>query len=150
MLLAEGKARTATAPGRVLGDHPDDKKPITLGTGRFGPYVKHGSVYASLPRSLAPDEITFDQALELLAAKTAKGPATRTAKGGRKPAAAKEPKAVKAKAATEAPDGTAAKTKPPAKKVKAAATKAAANDDGANSTTKAPGKSPRSRKMVTS
>ena len=36
--------------GARLGEHPGDGRPVTLETGRWGPYVKHGSTAASLPR----------------------------------------------------------------------------------------------------
>lgn len=64
-----GAART---PGRSIGNHPGDGKPITIGSGRFGPYVKHGSLYASIPKGTEPDAVSLDEALELLSAKAAK------------------------------------------------------------------------------
>ncbi len=81
---------------RAMGEHPADKKPITLNKGRFGPYVRHGSVMASLSKKQSPDELTLDEAVALLAAKAAAGPS----KGGRfgkakaaaKPAAKAAPK----------------------------------------------------------
>ncbi|MEI6560088.1 MAG: type I DNA topoisomerase, partial [Rhodospirillaceae bacterium] len=72
VLLGEGKQRAASVPGRALGTHPADGKPITIGSGRFGPYAKHGSLYASLPKAVSPDAVTLEQAIELLAAKAAK------------------------------------------------------------------------------
>lgn len=35
---------------REIGPHPDDDEMVSLGTGRFGPYVKHGKVFAGLPK----------------------------------------------------------------------------------------------------
>ena len=64
---------------RTMGEHPADKKPVTLNKGRFGPYVRHGSVMASLSKKQSPDELTLDEAVALLAAKAAAGPA----KGGK-------------------------------------------------------------------
>jgi len=61
--------RAAPARGRELGPHPEDGKPILLKDGRFGPYVAHGKVNATLPKDIAPDSISLDQALALLAAK---------------------------------------------------------------------------------
>ncbi len=76
VLLAEGRQRAPAEPGRALGEHPADGKPITVGSGRYGPYVKHGKLYASLPKSLAAEDVTLVEAVELLAAKAAKaGPA---------------------------------------------------------------------------
>ena len=64
--------RTAAAAGKEIGAHPDDGKPVTLHSGRYGPYVKHGSTIASLPKGQSADELSFERALELLAAKAEK------------------------------------------------------------------------------
>ena len=73
-LLAEAKTggRRSSHPGKALGDHPTDGAPVTLHEGRYGPYVKHHRVNATLPKSLSPDQVTLDQALALLAARAAK------------------------------------------------------------------------------
>ncbi len=105
-LLAEA-AKKASAPAKTLGDHPKTGKPITMGSGRFGPYVKHGSVYASIPKATEPDSLTLEQALELLDAKVAKD-------------AAKKGKAPKEADATSADaSGEATEKKTPAKKTAA-------------------------------
>lgn len=74
-LLAE--ARTSNTVLRVLGEHPDDKKPVDVCNGRYGPYVRHNKVNATLPKDVSPDEISFEDALVLLSARVAKGPATK-------------------------------------------------------------------------
>ncbi|BBE52111.1 DNA topoisomerase 1 [Ferriphaselus amnicola] len=71
-LLAQKKDNAATIL-RDLGVHPDDQKPIEVCDGRYGPYVRHGKVNATLPKDVTVDELTLSQALELLAAKAAKG-----------------------------------------------------------------------------
>jgi DNA topoisomerase-1 len=76
-----GKRRTAAKPLRELGAHPQDGQPVNLLDGRYGPYVKHGKLNASLPKDMSPDDITMDQAVELLAARAARGPRPR---GGRR------------------------------------------------------------------
>lgn len=77
-LLAEEKpGRRATIEIRSLGAHPADGEPVALYEGRYGPYVKHGSVNASLPKGLGIDKITLEQALSLLAEKAAKPAAKR-------------------------------------------------------------------------
>ena len=68
---------------RVLGSHPKDKQPVELHAGRYGPYVKHGGVNATLPDRDRIDALTLDEAVALLAAKSGKGPAARPAKGTR-------------------------------------------------------------------
>ncbi len=65
--------RAAPAPGKELGNHPADGKPITLKSGRYGPYVQHGKLNATLPRDMNPDTVTLEQAVQLLAAKADSG-----------------------------------------------------------------------------
>ncbi len=70
-LLAQAKDGNAVL--RTLGDHPDDKASIEICSGRYGPYVRHGKINATLPKDIPVDEVTLETALELLAAKAAKG-----------------------------------------------------------------------------
>ena len=73
-VIAENAARGGRREAstlRELGDHPDDGKPVSLRQGRYGPYVAHGRVFASLPKDVAPETATLDQALEWLARKAA-------------------------------------------------------------------------------
>src|SRR6202008_3529674 len=81
-LLAEprGARRGGAAPGKPLGNHPADGKPVTLHEGRYGPYVKHGSINATLPKSLAPSDVTLEQALPLLEERAARGGGRRNAR----------------------------------------------------------------------
>jgi DNA topoisomerase I len=97
-LLAEAKGanRRGGAPGKPLGDHPADGKPVTLHEGRYGPYVKHGKVNATLPKSVSPDHVTLAEALPLLEERAAKG-------GGGKRARRPIAKSAKPKAAKKAP-----------------------------------------------
>ena len=86
-LLAQAKAGNAVL--RTLGDHPEDKTTIEICSGRYGPYVRHGKINATLPKDVSPDEITLEEALELIAAKAAKGDkAPKAAKAAAKPKAA--------------------------------------------------------------
>jgi DNA topoisomerase-1 len=82
-LLAEPKGanRRGGAPGKPLGNHPADGTPVTLHEGRYGPYVKHGKVNATLPKSLPPDQVTLEQAVPLLAERLAKTGGKPPAKG---------------------------------------------------------------------
>jgi DNA topoisomerase-1 len=107
-------ADSAASILKTLGPHPEDGKDITVRSGRYGPYVKHGSTNATLPKDITPEEITFDEAIELIAARVAKGPAKKPAK---KQAAAKTVVAKKAKAPTaKKPAAKKASTKTAAKK----------------------------------
>ncbi|MFN3525737.1 MAG: DNA topoisomerase, partial [Paracoccus sp. (in: a-proteobacteria)] len=103
-----GGRGAAAAPLREMGEHPDGGAIQVMG-GRYGPYVKWDKVNATLPRDVAPEDLTVAQALELIAAKAAKSPK----KAARKPAAAKTT-AKKAPAKKAAPKKAAAK--PAAKK----------------------------------
>lgn len=52
---------------RHLGEFEDAE--VTVGIGRFGPYVRHASKYVSIPKDISPTEIGLDQAVELIRAK---------------------------------------------------------------------------------
>ncbi len=112
VLLAEKRAGkfagrgAATAPLKDLGAHPETGEPIHVMAGRFGPYVKSGKINATLPKGTAPEDLTLETALPLLAARAAAAP---KAKAKKAPTAKKAP----AKAAAKKP---AAKKKAPAKK----------------------------------
>ncbi|MEX0859710.1 MAG: type I DNA topoisomerase, partial [Cucumibacter sp.] len=73
--------RGAPAVIKSLGEHPDGGA-VTVRDGRYGPYVNHGKINATLPKNTSPDSVTIDLALELIAAKAASG-------GGRKRARAR-------------------------------------------------------------
>jgi DNA topoisomerase-1 len=122
-LLAEPKSGQRRGPQllRELGPHPQGGT-VGLYRGRYGPYVSHDGVIASLPRGAGPDSFALDAAVALLAAQKAKGktrhPARNAAKaagnGAAKPArrtAAKRP-TTKAKAKPAAKAKPVAKAKP--------------------------------------
>ena len=145
-LLAQAKAGAAVL--RSLGEHPDDKAPIEVCSGRYGPYVRHGKVNATLPKDVTPESITLEEALELIAAKAAKG-GTGKAKVAKKPAAKKaapkttkekteaKPKATVKKKATSKTATTKTKTTTAkATTTKKAAAKPAAKKTAAKKTTK--------------
>ena len=88
-LIAEKKTAKGGARGpaalKSLGDHPDGGE-VTVREGRYGPYVNHGKVNATLPKDKDPQDVTLDEALALIEAKGGKpakgtGKATATAKG---------------------------------------------------------------------
>jgi DNA topoisomerase-1 len=58
---------------RAIGPHPDDGEPVEAGIGRYGPYVKHGRTYASLPEVDEVFTVGMNRAVEVLAAKPARG-----------------------------------------------------------------------------
>ena len=107
---------------RNVGEHPKDKQPITVRKGRFGPYVQHDKTVANLPRGVAMEDITLDEAVALLAEK---GKQLKP-KGGAKRGKTAKTNGAKAKAANGEDTGavpakvkTAAAKKAPAKKAPA-------------------------------
>jgi DNA topoisomerase-1 len=85
---------------------------VSVRPGRFGPYVNHGKVNATLPKDTDPESVTLEQAVELINAKAGSAPAKparkTAAKGsaGKAPAkgSAKKPAAKKAPAKKKAPE----------------------------------------------
>jgi len=71
-LIAEAPAKRGGG-GKAFADHPTDGKPITLHSGRFGPYLKHGRTIASLPKGVDAETLTVDRAVEIIAARAEKG-----------------------------------------------------------------------------
>jgi DNA topoisomerase-1 len=96
---ARGPGRGAEVkPLRVLGAHPEGGD-VGVYAGRYGPYVKWEKVNATLPKELAPEAVTLEEALALIAAKKpAKGGRKTAAKAGAKTAGAKKAPAKKATA----------------------------------------------------
>jgi DNA topoisomerase-1 len=110
-LLAEKRAGgfkgrgAATAPLKDLGAHPETGEPVHVMAGRFGPYVKSGKINATLPKGTAPEDLTMEAALPLLAAKADAAPSKKKAparKAGVKKAAVKKAPAKKAAAKKKA------------------------------------------------
>ena len=73
LLEAEDLAAALEVWDRHLEAHPDDGEPIQLLDGRYGPYVRHGKLNASLPKDTAAEDVTLGQALDLLAARASRG-----------------------------------------------------------------------------
>ncbi len=123
-------------PGRALGDHPDKGGPVVVKSGRYGPYVSHDGINATLPRDKAPETITLDEAVPLLAARAeqigngsgrrpprrgkAGKPATKTARTDR-PSKEKAAKPEASKPAKAGPGKFAKPVKPLAKPARPAA-----------------------------
>lgn len=85
------RGRSSAGEKKELGKHPDDAKPVFLQNGRYGWYVSHNKVNATLPRDLDPQAVTLEDALPLLAAKAEKGGTTKKAAVKKRPPGAKPP-----------------------------------------------------------
>ncbi len=78
-----GGRRTSKAsePLKAFDDSPVTGKQVKVLSGRFGTYVTDGTTNATLPKDISVEDLTFDEALDLLAQRAARGPAKkRTAK----------------------------------------------------------------------
>ncbi len=124
-----GAVKTAASrpAAKSLGISPVTEKEVRVMAGRFGPYVTDGTTNASLPKTTNPDELTFEDALDLLAARAARGPARKrvtkkAAFSAAKKTAKKATKKTAKKAAKKATKKTVKKT---AKKATKKATKKA-------------------------
>ena len=127
---ARGRSKTAT-PLKELGAHPESGEPINVYDGRYGPYVKHGDINASLSKDESVENFTLQRALELLATKEAAGGKTSSkSKKSTKTTAEKSETATKKTAAKKT---TAKKTTTATKKT---TTKKAATATTAKKTTK--------------
>ncbi len=90
----KGGTRAKAEPIKTLGAHPTSGGEIKVMPGRYGPYVTDGTTNATIPKDLKPEDVTEAQAIELIDARAAKGPAKKK-KGGRKAAPKKKPAAKK-------------------------------------------------------
>jgi DNA topoisomerase-1 len=139
-LLAQPKMRGRGAvkrtPLKVFDPSPVTSQAIHLLSGRYGPYVTDGQTNASLPRGTAPEGLTFDEALTLLAERAAAGPSQRGAARRAKAASRNAPKkkAAKKKAAKKK---AADKKLTPKKTAQRAAKKKTATQTGKSAGSKA-------------
>ncbi|MEQ1651940.1 MAG: type I DNA topoisomerase [Hyphomicrobium sp.] len=133
-LLAEKRAgggksrfqRQAATVLKDLGEHPVEGGKIQVLEGRYGPYVSHNKVNATVPKSKAPADLTVEEAIALIAERIANGGGKKVKRGAK---AAKPKAAAKAKPAAKAATGDgdakpakkAAAKKAPAKKAPAKA-----------------------------
>ncbi|MCW6531095.1 type I DNA topoisomerase [Sphingomonas sp. MMSM20] len=85
--------RGSREPLKVLGAHPRTEAEIKLMEGRYGPYVTDGTTNATLPKTIAPDQLTLEEAAQLIDARAAA-----PAKGKKKAAPKKKAPAKKAPA----------------------------------------------------
>ncbi|HEX8640810.1 MAG TPA: type I DNA topoisomerase [Allosphingosinicella sp.] len=83
-----GRSAGSREPLKVLGLHPRTDAEMRLMEGRYGAYVTDGTTNATLPKTLAPESLTLEEAAQLIDERAAKGPARK--KGRRAPARKKK------------------------------------------------------------
>ena len=67
ILIAEAKpGRMSSSIIKDLGEHPEDKKPVRVMKGQYGPYIKYKSLNATIPEEKDPTELTMEEALILI------------------------------------------------------------------------------------
>ncbi len=76
-LLESSPKRGSATVLRELGEDKNSGKQINLKDGRYGPYVTDGEINATLTKGLTTVDITLEEALQLIAAKRARGPVKR-------------------------------------------------------------------------
>jgi DNA topoisomerase-1 len=112
MARGPGRGRRGKPAGRALGEHPTLGGPVTAHDGRYGPYVSHNKINATLPSTADPATVSLEEAVELIAAREGKG--GKKAKAAAKPKKEKKAKAVNGDGLAE--DAPKAKKKPAKKK----------------------------------
>ena len=134
-LLAEKAARgprgrRGAPTGKLLGEHPELGGPVTQHDGRYGPYVKHGKINATIPSTSDPANISLEEAVELIKARAEKTGAKQTKAAAEKKTSRKKKAAEGEAAAESVPKKKAAPRKKAAKKktAKKAAKKATGAD----------------------
>ena len=80
-LIAEKQAKSK--PLHTIGKHPESGEPVEVWAGRYGPYVKYQRLNATIKKDQAPETVTMEEALQLLAERAAKKGKGRR-RGGRK------------------------------------------------------------------
>ena len=116
VLLAEpaGQRRPGPRLLRELGEHPQGG-PVAVYTGRYGPYVSHDGVIASLPRTVDPDTLSLEQAVPLLAERRQKGKGRQRRPGKSAAAAAKPRRVAKVVGGGKKPDPRGPRSRPTAR-----------------------------------
>jgi DNA topoisomerase-1 len=92
---------------------PVTGQPVKVLEGRFGTYVTDGTTNATLPKGTSVNELTFDEALGLLAERAARGPVERPRRGARRSGASGGKKSAKSTKPAAPPNEKPDKAKPP-------------------------------------
>jgi DNA topoisomerase I len=139
VLLAEPageRRRNTPRPVRQLGEHPDGGV-VALFQGRYGPYVSHNGVIASLPRAADLETFSLEQAIALLEARRQKSPRRKRKAAPAAAATAPKPKGAP-KAATRKASQPDARSTASAKSAGAPVRRAATSEPVRSRGTKSP------------
>ncbi|HEV8002701.1 MAG TPA: type I DNA topoisomerase [Planctomycetaceae bacterium] len=138
-MLKQARKRASATPVRELGTHPEDGSAVAIFEGKYGPYVRYGSVNVTIPKGMTVEEVKLEEVAKWAADKIARGGPVR---GGRTRKAKSATNGQKTKPAAAAGDGASAKRRPATKKTATAKSVARAKSPAA--TTKAAGAMPKS------
>jgi DNA topoisomerase-1 len=115
-LIAEKRAKPSRGrrfgadPGRPLGTHPVKGGTVAAKNGRYGPYVSHEGINATLPAGKTPETITLDEAVALIDARAERGSGPHARRRPKRPSPGT---ARHIKASSKRPTGTAGKRPAP-------------------------------------
>jgi DNA topoisomerase-1 len=122
--------------GRTLGEHPQKGGPLVVKAGRYGPYVSHAGVNATLPADKSPNTLTLEEAVALVDAKGGKSGGGKSGRGATKSARAGRRGAAGTSGKSAATRGAAGKSAP----AQSPAGKAGTGKTGASKTASTAGK----------
>jgi DNA topoisomerase I len=123
-MLSKSKSRGKPEPMKKLGEHPEDGQPVEIYEGKYGPYVKHGKINATVPKETDPLALTLPEVLPWLEEKAAKKGARKGSKKSaptkktspKKSASRKSTSKTSAGSSKKSASKKSAKTKPSSKK----------------------------------
>jgi len=145
-MLKQARKRASATPVRELGKHPEDGSPVAIFEGKYGPFVRYGSVNVTIPKGMTVEEVKFEQVAQWAAEKAARGGPVRGGRTRRSKAATNGQKAQPPSSMDEAAPqkrSSATKTK------KSAAAKSVARTKSSAAVPKTPAaKSPSARKTA--
>jgi DNA topoisomerase I len=72
-MLKQARQRASATPVRELGKHPEDGSPVAIFEGRYGAFVRYGSVNVTIPKGTSQEEVRLEQVAEWAADKVARG-----------------------------------------------------------------------------
>jgi DNA topoisomerase-1 len=65
--MADAKpGRMASSVIKDLGEHPEDKKPVRVMKGQYGPYIKYKALNTTIPKEKNPLKFTMQEAVILI------------------------------------------------------------------------------------